>query len=127
MIFASIINQKLIKMQENLNVTFEQLPNVVARLFQKVSNIESLLLETSTNPEPEKEQLTAWEACQLLNIRMSTLYSKCSRKELPYHKPDGTKKLMFKRSELMEYLNSGRVRTADEVYQDATIILKKRL
>lgn len=105
-------------MEENLNVTFDNLPSMVSQLLKKINNIESLLL-MKAKESPKDDLINVKEACELLNLSVSTIYSKCSRKELPYHKPNGTKKLMFKRSELIEYLDSGRVQTEKEYLNEA--------
>lgn len=112
---------------ENLTVTHDNLPSVVSKLFKKVSNIENMLLMQSEKSETQKNDLIPInEACEMLNLSKATIYSKCSRREIPYHKPKGTKKLFFSRSELLGYLSNGRIKTVDEVYQDASIILKNK-
>lgn len=102
------------------NVTFDQLPNVVSQLFKKVSNIESMMQQQAQQPaKSQDELLTIKETSELLGLSVPTLYSKVSRRELPVIKPKGTKRLYFSRSELMEFIHKGRIKTIDEVQSEA--------
>lgn len=110
---------------EKSTVTFDNLPSFVNQLLNKVCNIETMLLKQAEKSETSQEDLiTVKKASELLGLAESTIRSKVSRRELPYHKPKNSKKLLFSRKELMLYLESGRVKTVDEVYQDASIKIK---
>lgn len=62
--------------------------------------------------EETKELLSIDEAADLLGLSKPTIYSKCSRGELPYMKR--SKRLYFSRTELIEYIKAGRVKTNEE-------------
>ncbi|MDD4575278.1 MAG: helix-turn-helix domain-containing protein [Bacteroidales bacterium] len=110
----------------SLKVTHENFPSVISQLFKEVTDLKYLLLMQLKQTEaPQQDLIPIKEACEMLNLSLPTIYSKCSRREIPYHKPKGTKKLFFSRTELMEYLGNGRVKTADEVYNDVSIKIKK--
>jgi excisionase family DNA binding protein len=63
-------------------------------------------------PKPE-EFLTITQAAELIGLKKPTIYSKTSQKEIPHFKRG--KKLYFKRSELEQWLISGRVLTNTEL------------
>lgn len=90
---------------------------------QKLSNIESLLLTINSQPK-EVEQtehpdqlLTIQQASEFLRLSVPTLYSKCSKSEIPYMKR--SKRLYFSREQLTEYIKEGRKLTNAEIEQQA--------
>ena len=108
------------------NLTFEQLPEAVSTLSKDVSEIKRLLLELQDVPNTEQSEqfLTIEQAAEFLKLSVATLYSKVSRRELPHLKRG--KRLYFSQSELIEYLQGGRVKTAKDISQDAEFYLKKK-
>lgn len=110
-------------------LTFDQLPQAVTLLTKEVSELKRLLIEkqepTSTT-EPD-QLLTIQQAADLLGLSITTLYTKVSKRELPVCKAPGSKRLHFLRSELMDYIKSGRKKTNAEIEQEAeTYLLTKR-
>ena len=61
----------------------------------------------------EKEFLTTKEAAAYLGMALSYLYNLTSKKSIPFYTPTG-KKIYFKKSELDEWMNRGRVATNEE-------------
>ncbi len=109
-------------------IPYELFPIVISLLLHKVCDIEAMMQTLTRSTDNTQEDLiTVKKASLLLGLAESTVRSKVSRRELPFHKPKNSKKLLFSRKELMEYLKSGRVKTSDEVYNDATIKIKRRL
>lgn len=95
----------------------------------RLSNIESLILDLKHKPKevehPKQDKLlTIDEAAELLHLSKPTLYSKVSRNELPFMKQG--KRLYFSKSELMDYVKEGRVKTDAEIKQDAESFLNKK-
>src|SRR5688572_27697602 len=96
----------------------------------RLSSIEKLLLDMkhqvgSENAAKEKkdpEILSAKQASEFLNIALSTLYSLCSRRVLTSYKRQ--KKLYFKRSELLLFIQNGRRNSAGEVREKALAFTK---
>ena len=84
--------------------TFEQLPEMVCRILEKVEALEKLLLEKALNKEAQEEMLNIKDAAIFLGLSVPTLYSKVSRKEIPYHKPG--KRLYFQKSELLDWIKN---------------------
>ena len=67
------------------------------------------------------------DACTFLDYSKSYLYKLTHSRQIPHFKPNG-KKLYFKRRDLEEWLLRNRVKTADEIEQEAIdyTIKKKR-
>lgn len=106
-------------------IPYELFPIVISLLLHKVCDIEAMMQTLTRSTDNTQEDLVDIKiASKILGLAESTIRSKVSRRELPYHKPKNSKKLLFSRKELMLYLESGRVKTVDEVYQDASIKIK---
>ncbi len=103
-----------------MNVTtFEQLPAAVQLLAEKLESIEQLILsreEQRTEAAPD-ELMTVEQASAFLSLSVPTIYSKTSKRELPYMKRG--KRLYFSREELTEYLKAGRKPTNAQLSADA--------
>ena len=107
------------------NLTFDQLPKAVTMLTKEVSELKRLLIEKQeqeTTEQPE-QIFTVQEAAQFLNLTVPTIYSKCSRNELPFMKR--SKRLYFSSTELMEYLKEGRKKSNAEIEKEAESYLSK--
>lgn len=107
-------------------LTFEQLPQAVSLLHDKLNHIEQLLKEGNNQPASADELLSISEAAKFLNLSVPTLYGKVSRKEIPVNKQG--KRLYFYRSELADWIKAGRKKTIVEIRQEAEqyIIARKR-
>jgi excisionase family DNA binding protein len=75
--------------------------------------IKEMLEHLKNNKENKDEILNADQAAKLLKIAKQTLYSKTSRQEIPFMKRG--KKLIFKKSDLLEYLEKGRYLTNAQI------------
>ena len=107
-------------------LTFEQLPEAVTILTKKVNELTRLIVENQAQtPTDQPEQLlTIQEAAEFLRLTVPTMYSKVSRGELPVMKKG--KRLYFSRTELLEYLKSGRKKTNAEIEREAESYLNKK-
>jgi predicted DNA-binding transcriptional regulator AlpA len=109
------------------NITFDQLPQAVTDIFNKVENIERLLLDRSTEPQPEADRwFDLVELCNYLPDKPSvaTVYGWVHFNTVPYHK--GQKKLRFLKSEIDAWLLQGRIRTKAETAAAAEIYIRRR-
>ncbi len=61
--------------------------------------------------------LSAEEAAEFLNLKLSTIYSKTSKNEIPYYRTG--KKLMFDPKELEEWIRARRVKSSNEIMANA--------
>lgn len=96
---------------------FNELPEVVRLLFEKVERIELLVSTLKAAAPDEDELLDVKQAAAFLKISVASLYTKVSRKELPVSKPG--KRLYFLRSELKEWVNLAKKKTAQQIVTDA--------
>ncbi len=72
----------------------------------------------NTSENLNKEILNFNDASTFLNYSKSYLYKLTHSRQIPHYKPNG-KMLYFKKSDLEEWLLRNRVKTADEIEQEA--------
>nr|WP_321453522.1 helix-turn-helix domain-containing protein [uncultured Carboxylicivirga sp.] len=79
----------------------EELKQILREIFQEeISKVQ--FQNPTSNTHEEKEVITRKEAMELLNCSHSTLYRYQKEGEVPYFKIG--KKVLFKRSELLEFI-----------------------
>ncbi|WP_369014143.1 helix-turn-helix domain-containing protein [Flavobacterium anhuiense] len=104
---------------------FEDLPDILGALSLRIENIERIL---KNNAKEEKEiddnLLTIQDASKLLKLSVATIYSKVCRNELPVSKKG--KRLYFQKSELLDWIKSGRNKTIAEIQKEVNSRLDKR-
>ena len=94
--------------------TFEDLPNIIGKLFVKLDKIEKLLKERKINDSDNNEELLTIEgAAELLKLSVATIYTKVCKNEIPVNKQG--KRLYFYRAELLDWIKSGRIKTTLEI------------
>ena len=96
--------------------TFDQIPVMMNKIHDKLEYLEKLILRISIVEENENEILNIQEASKLLNLSVSTIYSKVCKREIPVNKQG--KRIYFYRHELMKWIKSGRVKTYLEIKND---------
>jgi len=97
-------------------ITFENLPQAVSQLFNKLECIEQLLKAGNANPTQESNDLlTIQQAGEFLHLSVPTLYLKVSKSEIPVSKLPGSRRLWFSKQELTEWIKTGRKQTLAEV------------
>ena len=73
---------------------------------------------TELNESNQKaEVLNADQAAEFLHIAKQTLYSMTSRRKIPFYK--NGKKILFRKGELKEWLNSGKHDQISKIEKDA--------
>ena len=91
------------------NITFEQLPQAVSLLIERVGQLTSKVEEAlgkNDNPQSRKNKLlTLDEVAVLLNKSASTIYTMTSEKRIPYHKRGN--KLYFFEDEIIGWIEQG--------------------
>ena len=95
---------------------FNELPEVVRQLFEKVEQIEQMLLNLQPKEEDESELLNISEAAEFLKVTVAALYTKVSRNEIPVSKPG--KRLYFNKAELKEWVRLGKKKTMNDIRRD---------
>lgn len=96
--------------------TFDQIPVMMNKIHDKLEYLEKLILRISNLEENKEELLNIQEASKLLNLSVSTIYSKICKREIPVNKQG--KRIYFYRHELMKWIKSGRVKTYFEIQND---------
>lgn len=97
-----------------MEITFEKLPQAVNQLYEKLDNIERLLLSQSNDSKPETDKLlTISQAGELLHLSVPTLYAYVHRSEIPVCKRG--KRLFFSKNELLSWIMSSRKKTVSEI------------
>lgn len=97
---------------ENRTISFEDLPQATSALQEEVkalrSAVEQLVVEikSSKGMDTMEDMIGIDEACKIHGLKKPTVYHKAQKREIKSYKPEGTKKLMFKRSELYEWQES---------------------
>ncbi|MBS7565642.1 helix-turn-helix domain-containing protein [Mucilaginibacter sp. Bleaf8] len=100
-------------------LTFDQLPQAIALLLEKISRIEQMLSGLPMEGHQKyRPILTTAQAAEYMGISMSALYKLTSRKELPMYKPGG-KKVYLKREEIDDYLAKCRISSQEEIEKEA--------
>lgn len=91
------------------NITFEQLPQAVSMLIEKVGQladkVEEALGRTPQQHGGEHHLLTLNEVATLLGKSSSTIYAMTSDKRIPYHKRGN--KLYFFEDEIIAWIEQG--------------------
>jgi excisionase family DNA binding protein len=100
-------------------ITFDQLPEMVALILEKLNRIEMLIGSGETGEQHlGKEMLTLDETASFMGVSKSMLYKMSSNRGIPIYKPTG-KKLFFKREDILEFLTQNRVKSQKEIEQEA--------
>lgn len=80
--------------------------------------IKETLKEERLASESNTSLLNIQEAAALLNLAVATLYEKTSERLIPHYKHG--KKIMFKKSELLAWVESRKVKTIRQIRQEAS-------
>jgi excisionase family DNA binding protein len=110
-----------------MEITFETLPQAVNQLSNEISEIKKLLLERTNNPAPETDQ---WfdlnQLCNYLPDKPAkpTVYGWVHASTIPCHK--GGKKLRFLKTEIDQWLKTGRKKTIAEIANETDTYLSKK-
>jgi predicted DNA-binding transcriptional regulator AlpA len=103
----------------NNQITFEQIPQAMAYLINKVERLETLL----NTKQPAIEEADRWFNLEELrqyhpdHPAAPTVYAWVGQRLIPNHKHG--KKLMFLKSEIDAWLKTGKRKTASEIEAEA--------
>lgn len=97
-----------------------------------IEEFKILLRETLKEVSEDKQTnlntdslLNTREAALLLNLEVTTLYDKTSQRLIPHYKRG--KKVLFKKSELLAWIEAGKVATTQEIQKDGSQHIWKRI
>jgi len=104
------------------HLTFDQLPEAISVLLEKVSNIEMKLQSSAPAEQNADKWFNLVELCAYLTDKPAkpTVYAYVSAGTIPSHKKG--KKLFFLKSEIDNWLRSGRRKTLSELKDETRII-----
>ena len=85
------------------------------QILSALTEIKSLIQDLGTG---SKEILNFQEATKYLSLSQSYLYKLTSTQQVPHYKPNG-KQIYFNKSELDTWLLKGKVKSVQEIEQDA--------
>lgn len=107
------------------NITFDNLPDAVNEINDKLSRIEKILFEKGRGTKSEADEwLNLTELCNYHPDKPSkpTVYGWVNSGTVPVHK--GRKKLRFLKSEIDSWLKQGKKRTLLEIIENTDNYLK---
>lgn len=102
------------------SITFEQMPEALAMLLEKVERMETYLKSIQPENAGNKDEwfdVDALCAYHPDHPAKKTVYDWITLRKIPYHK-DG-KRLRFLRSEIDAWLKSGYHKTEEEMYEES--------
>ena len=91
---------------------------MIKQFQHQLNKIESLLISIKNN---EVEFMDLEEASQFLKLKKPTIYQMVFKREIPFYK--NTKKLLFKKNELVEWVENSRVLTLKELETRNSILI----
>ncbi len=99
-------------------IRFEDLPNVVSDILEKVNSIDRQLRAAGDVPvRTEDGLLTISGAGELLKLSKNTIYKLVQKRALPYSKKG--KRLYFVKHELLDWVKTGKKKTEVELQVEA--------
>ncbi|MBW6479467.1 MAG: helix-turn-helix domain-containing protein [Bacteroidales bacterium] len=106
---------KLKEKEKSKNISFEEMPCIMAELVDEVSGLRKMMLDFKKSSVKETVQMGINETCQMTGYKKSTLYQLVSDNKIPYHKPEhGGRKLIFLRAEIENWLKGKKTETSEE-------------
>jgi excisionase family DNA binding protein len=106
------------------SISFDLLPEAVAKLSNDVKEMKVLLLQ-KPEPRPEPDNpITIKDVAKLTGLTVPTLYSYCQRNEIPYNKKGN--RLYFFKSNILEWIRTGKQKTLKELQADADAYLSNK-
>jgi excisionase family DNA binding protein len=108
--------------KEDMKYTFDQIPNILKRIEDRLDKIEEILLDRIQNELTDIEFIGAMEACKILKISLPTLYSKVSLREVPFYKKGN--RLHFSKAELLEWIQEGKKSSLADISEKGKDLIK---
>lgn len=102
--------------------------NPFQELYERLDRIEGLLIIVKDHKAPESEDeeerlLNVREAARYLGDAVATLYGRTSKNEIPFYKRG--KKVYFKKSELLAWIEEGRVKSHSQIVGETALQANK--
>lgn len=97
---------------KQVKISYDELPEVVARLVENNEKIMSLLTERIGAERPARDLMGADETAELLGLSKSCVYQKVHRREIPFIKLQGSTAIRFSRKAITSWLEAGQKHAA---------------
>ena len=98
-----------IRFMQNAKLSFEQLPEAISNLLEKVETINrnvGFLMSSKTiqkdSTSKSEEFIGIDEACEIVHLAKPTIYKLAQKGQIPHYKP--SKELLFRKSELISWV-----------------------
>ena len=106
-------------------ISFENLPQAVSLLLEKVETLEQLLKSQQNPALPSDKPLTISQAAEFVNLTVPTLYGFVSKRTIPFSKVG--KRLYFSEAELTSWIKSVRKQSVTNLPgQPAVLVINKK-
>ena len=102
---------------------FQEILDKVAEVRDSQLRMEQQLAAISNEPK-EELPINIVEASKITGLAKATIYSKMSRREIPGYRRGN--RLFFYRSELLQWIRTGKRKTKDEIRTSAIKSLEER-
>ncbi len=111
-------------MNEKLIITTaEELEQLIKKTVSEEFEKASLASTNIGNDQPKQSNLIyIEEASKLIGLSPSTIRKKCHYGKMPYHKPKGTKRLVFKRDVLLAWMETGKQDISPELAPEIDLV-----
>ena len=108
-------------------ISFNTMPQALMYLIGEMETVKQLLQAKDERKIPIDRWMNIDELCEYLPDRPArqTVYGWIGKRVIPYHK-DGRKKLRFLKSEIDNWLSSGKVKCEADLVNEASDYLEKR-
>lgn len=104
-----------------ISMSFEELRSLIADVVKKSLSENS---EFSLNYPSDSEVLGTEQVANMLQVSKSYLYKLIMGRELPFYKKG--KKIFFLKSEIIEWIKTGRIKTRHEIEIEASTYIATR-
>jgi predicted DNA-binding transcriptional regulator AlpA len=104
-------------MSNNSKILIEATPEeLTSKILSGIKPILKELQDQADRPEP---YIGVPEAAEIFKVSHQNIRKKCSEKTIPFYQKLQKSPIRFKASELYEWIESGRIKTTEEVRQEA--------
>lgn len=101
-----------------MKITHDGVPQAMEQLIDMVTSVQNSvnqLIKQCAAPSQQEKLITIEEACSVLGLAKSTVYAMTQAHKIPFYQPG--KKLMFKRSELISWMEQTRHESESQTHE----------
>ena len=109
-----------------MNNPFNDIAELIKANNAEISEIKRLILTMNTTGTSE-DIISIDEVVKLLKIAKPTIYALTSKNEIPFIKREGSRKLIFSRKALLEWVFEGQRKTVSETQNELNQYLFRKI